>query len=481
MQVRSLTVGPIVGSVTPASVRLFGRGDRLAATGWQYWWHRWQTLFRTTAPQQCSGVARLRRRGDSHYGSPRCFPMQSHFDWTGIAAFTDLEAVTEYEYQIGWFYATERDRQRISLDWSQVETYQFRTASRDRSQMRSFIFGSCRYLLKLLGQSLWDDRGDKTFRAIGEQIDAGIETDALLMLGDQIYADDLNAFDPDTKLSQFFARYRDHFTQPHQRSLMSRVPTYMTLDDHEIEDNWPHKANDGDRVTLYPVALHSYLTYQASHSPLFDLNSDETRITGTPTKLWYSFRDGCCDFFMTDTRTERQIDHPDRLELISPPQMKALKAWLADGADAVKFIGSAVPFFPDAVEPSDDKWSGFIEQRDELLEWIRERQIRRVVFLSGDVHCSLSASLSCDHDREFRVISLISSAFFWPYPDRKYTEFQMEGAIVTHAPTHYQVEVHTPIVRDDNFTRVTASLLGITVETFSRKGSPLTHATFSFT
>ncbi|TAF52972.1 MAG: alkaline phosphatase family protein, partial [Oscillatoriales cyanobacterium] len=365
-------------------------------------------------------------------------------------------------------------------DWSGVSTYTFRTASRDPNQMRSFVFGSCRYLLKLFGGTIWDDRGDKTFRAIADQIDAGIETDALLMLGDQIYADDLNAFDPDTQLSQFFARYRDHFTQPHQRSLMARIPTYMTLDDHEIEDNWPHKASHGDRTTLYPVALHSYLTYQASHSPLFELNPEGTRITGTPTKLWYSFRDGCCDFFITDTRTERQIDRRDRLQLISPQQMAALKAWLADGAEAVKLIGSAVPFIPDGVDPSEDKWSGFLDQRDDLLDWIREHQIRRVVFLSGDVHCSLVASLSCEHDREFQVISLISSAFFWPYPDRQYTEFQTEGAIVTHTPTHYRVNVHTPIVREDNFTRVTASLLGLTVETFSRKGLPLTHTTLPF-
>ena len=480
MQVRSLTVGPIIGAVTPSSVRLFGRGDRQPDRGWLSWWNTWRERWYPTSPRWCTGVARLRRRGDLSYGAPVYFPMKPHFDWTGIAVFANLEAVTEYEYQIGWFYATDRDRQRVILDWSQAETYQFRTASRDRSQMRSFIFGSCRYLLKLFSGSIWDDRGDKTFRAIADQLDAGIETDALLMLGDQIYADDLNAFDPDTKLSQFFARYRDHFTQPHQRSLMARVPTYMTLDDHEIEDNWPHKANDGDRVTLYPVALHSYLTYQASHSPLFDLTPEGTRITGTPTKLWYSFRDGCCDFFITDTRTERQVDHPDQLELLSPRQMEAIKAWLEDGAEAVKFIGSAVPFFPDGVDPSDDKWSGFIDQRDELLEWIRDRQIRRVVFLSGDVHCSLSASLSCDHDREFQIISLISSAFFWPYPDRKYTEFQMEGAIVSHAPTPYQVKVHTSIVREDNFTRVTASLLGITVETFSRKGRPLTHTTLSF-
>lgn len=34
---------------------------------------------------------------------------------------------------------------------------------------------------------------------------------------------------------------------------MSCVPTYMTLDDHEVEDNFPSNASDKDWKTLFPV------------------------------------------------------------------------------------------------------------------------------------------------------------------------------------------------------------------------------------
>lgn len=80
----------------------------------------------------------------------------------------------------------------------------------------------------------------------------------------------------------------------------------MTLDDHEIEDGWPEKATAADRTTKYPAAIHSLLTYQFSHSPVYELNA-QRQLTGVPDYLWYRFQDGCCDFFITDTRTERYL------------------------------------------------------------------------------------------------------------------------------------------------------------------------------
>src|SRR5205814_8707730 len=125
----------------------------------------------------------------------------------------------------------------------------FRTGSADDQRSRSYIVGSCRYLLRIFGGSFFDSRGDKTFYSILDQMDSQTNpqpVDALIMVGDQIYADDLNFLAPDTSIDQYLERYRDAFTQPYLRELMSRVPTYMVLDDHEIEDNWPSKATQKD-------------------------------------------------------------------------------------------------------------------------------------------------------------------------------------------------------------------------------------------
>ncbi len=74
--------------------------------------------------------------------------------------------------------------------------------------------------------------------------------DALLMLGDQIYADDLSPgyeggdcsredTDPSPKdevygFSEFALAYREAWSEPAIRWLLSTVPTLMVFDDHEI-------------------------------------------------------------------------------------------------------------------------------------------------------------------------------------------------------------------------------------------------------
>lgn len=93
----------------------------------------------------------------------------------------------------------------------------------------------------------------------------------MLMVGDQIYADDLNFIGPDDMLDEYSARNRDAFTQRYIRRLMAGTPTYMMLDDHEIEDAWPANASARDQVVKYPAAIHAYQSYQANQSPLLPM------------------------------------------------------------------------------------------------------------------------------------------------------------------------------------------------------------------
>src|SRR5262249_44741559 len=158
----------------------------------------------------------------------------------------------------------------------------------------------------------------------------------IAMLGDQIYADDLKGVGPDQSIDQYLERYRIVFGQPHFRNLTCRFPTYMILDDHEIEDNWPSNADDEDWVTRYPAAIHAYQIYQVSHGPVLQLDHDN-RLTGTPEVFWYTFQDGCCDWFVMDCRNERiwSTDATKR-RAITPKQMEALLKWLGDGSGRVK-------------------------------------------------------------------------------------------------------------------------------------------------
>src|SRR5882672_4319193 len=466
MKINRPTVGPIIGYTTHDQVRIWLRGD-----------------FQKTPDgyRRCFGVAQLRVSGQpgQSFGSPQFVKLPPYFDMTGVCAFTGLQAETNYDYRAGWFFAeTELDNLDDSqdLDWSNGIRGTFRTGSSNGELERTYVVGSCRYLLRIFGGSFFDERGDKTFYSILDQIDNPTnpqQIDALIMVGDQIYADDLNFIAPDTSIEQYLERYREAFTQRYLRQLMGRLPTYMVLDDHEIEDNWPSKATQKDWVMLYPHAIHSYQIYQCSHSPLFTLD-EKNRLTGTPDYFWYSFQDGCCDWFVTDSRTERVwSSDPAQRRMMSQAQMTALLNWLNDGSGRVKMVVTSVPFFPDLKSDSDDKWSGFVPERTKILDFILVNKIGKVVFLSGDVHCSFSAELITPQDPTFKVISVVSSSFFWPYPHMDSGEFDFDDNIKSNSGNSYKVVNASDVFSTDNFARVKVDPNGMTISFFQRKGALL--------
>ena len=476
MKIQLPTVGPIVGYTTERQARVFFRGDALADAG---------------QIRRCFGAVRWRRAGTQAWSEPVFNKLSPNFDMTGVFVLSKLAAMTHYEYQAGWFCAdAELDQLQglaaLQLEWPDVKlpyaVHMLRTGTAETRAPRAYVFGSCRYLLRLFGGSWFDDRGDKVFRSILAQIHdakAPRPIDALLMLGDQIYADDLDFLSPDTKVDQFLARYRNVFSQPHLRELMAQVPTYMILDDHEIEDNWPAKATAQDLRVLYPQAIHAYQVYQSSHSPVFKATPDG-RIEGTPTRFWYTFADGCADWFVMDTRTERVLSGPEP-KIVSAVQMQELGEWLLKSAAAtperVRFIVTSVPVFPDfAANASEarDKWQGFAQQRTELLDFIRTRKIGKVVFVSGDLHCSFAAQLTVKDDPSFQVTAIVSSAFFWPYPQARSSSLQFDSALTTTGPTAYVArrlssEVHV----GDNFARMDVTPEKIEVRFYERKGALL--------
>ncbi|HEU4405450.1 MAG TPA: alkaline phosphatase D family protein [Polyangiaceae bacterium] len=459
MKVREPSVGPIVGATGAGSVRILVRGELELEGG---------------KPRRAHGVARLRERG-REFGPPRFFKLNPNFDLTGVVVFEGLSPETAYDYEAGWFFS-EADSAALdasaALDWAEAPRRGFTTASGDGGRERSFVFGSCRYLLRLFGGAWFDDRSDKTFGSIVRQIEAGRRTDAFLMIGDQIYADDLDEFRADQCVDGFFARYRDAFTTRGLRELMARVPTYMTLDDHEIEDDWPARAARQDHVRKLPAAMHAYQVYQLSHSPAQPARGG--KLEGTPGALSYAFTDGCADVFVTDTRTERVLDEGAR-RIVSPEQLAALQSFLGDGSGRVKIVVSSVPLFGAA---GVDKWEGFFEQRDALLGFIRENKVRRVLALSGDVHASFTAELGCDDDPDFKIVSVVSSPFFWPYRRPLAGHFQTQGYIRSEGK--YRVTACTPIVIEDNFTRITVDPRGVRVEVFGRKGGALGQSAHAF-
>ena len=399
--------------------------------------------------------------------------MMPAFDFTGIVDFGELQPTQAYDYQIGYFFADgEPGDHKIDEndDWSRAAKGSFTTANSEANSPCSFVFGSCRYILRLLGISMFDERGDKTFRSINRQIENGVQTDFFLMVGDQIYADDLGPISPDKRPAEFFARYRTAFGQEHLRKLMSRVPTYMVMDDHEIGNNW-HQDRRHKEADLYAAAIHAYECYQFVHGPGFEHLKRPQR-SDTPEKLWFTFGHGEAQFFVMDTRTERFPSFDPPL-IIGGQQMVALKNWLAASGDAIKFVVTSVPFFPDTRSESSDKWSGFERQRLDILDFIASRKVSKVVFLSGDVHCSMAGQLMCPGSQGLRITSVISSSFFWPYPQSQASQFKVSGTLCKGKGGEYKLANFTKLYCDDNFTRVTSGGDSLLLQVYERKGALL--------
>jgi hypothetical protein len=192
------------------------------------------------------------------------------------------------------------------------------------------------------------------------------------------------------------------------RHVLAHWPHYMTLDDHEIADQFardfqPPAASSGDEYL--EKAMSVYSEYVAPRNPP---RIEPTR-SGAAESYWYQFETGGARFFVLDTRTQR-FDHKG--QIIDGEQMHRLLEWMKEFQNDVKFVVTSVPFVAEVhaseqfeilhkdgrrerVNPQHDKWSAtrFRRQREQIIDWIHEHDISRLVFLTGDLHCCYHATM----------------------------------------------------------------------------------------
>lgn len=453
------TIGPIIGHVTTNNARIFMRGTR------------------QDKAQVFAGL-RYRASGIQQWSKALFKRLSELRDMSDVFALNNLSADTEYEYQVGWFSPmspvhTTDSVAELPLQWPR-EVYRLRTRSSKPLQPRAYIVGSCRYLRMTAGVASLPQLGDRIFASINQVIE-GIQPpiSAVLMTGDQIYVDDLNVIAPDREYQDILSKYRAAFSQPHIKRLMSGTSTYMILDDHEIEDNWPANANKSD-VDLFRNAMAAYELYQASHSPVHPLTINGEVDRSSLEHYWYQFRDGDIEWFVTDSRTRRNLSADDR-RILDEAQEQALLDWLIHSEARVKFVVTSVMFYPDRKLHGDDAWKAFPEQRLRLLETIRTRGIRNVVFISGDVHGSLTARLSHSEDPDFEVHTVVSSPLcnskLLPYA--KASTFILDQPLVQTAAGDYRHQLTSAVVSEDNFAHLVVDDKYIQVNYHDRDGKRL--------
>lgn len=140
------------------------------------------------------------------------------------------------------------------------------------------------------------------------------DIDLAFLIGDQIYGDGIENIFFDT--ADWYERYARRYNQlwayqPVRRVLRSR-PVYMTLDDHEVVDDWGTEKVDAVREA---AGLRAYRVFQQAHNP-----------GGFgATRLDYGFRRGPAAFYVTDSRSAR--GKSKTFPVMGQAQFNRLRAW----------------------------------------------------------------------------------------------------------------------------------------------------------
>ncbi|OBB05664.1 phosphodiesterase [Mycobacteriaceae bacterium 1482268.1] len=215
----------------------------------------------------------------------RTFEVQNHH--FGLVEVTGLRpgSVTEYQVTIDGATVWPIDTEPFATFPASV----IRTRGSASAKRLRAIFGSCRYpktAVKKIEKKFKRDALDSYAARMARQ-PVTEWPDALILLGDQLYADELPPDEqrrvgkrrrnrhgdrpPDEVVSfaEYARLYRHSWGDPEIRWLMSTVPTAMIFDDHDIRDDWNTSGRWRAQMANVPwwrdrirAGLASYWVYQ---------------------------------------------------------------------------------------------------------------------------------------------------------------------------------------------------------------------------
>ncbi|WP_442939310.1 alkaline phosphatase D family protein [Nonomuraea sp. SYSU D8015] len=356
----------------------------------------------------------------------------------------------------------------VRLDGDQVWPLAGRPPSRIRllpaEGARRLAFGSCRTSVphdvahvRVYGEDVLRSYGRHLARS-----DDAEWPDLLLLLGDQVYADnpspEMRAYicsrrstpplDEIADFEEYAELYRQAWTDPEIRWLLSTVPTAMIFDDHDLRDDWNTSQPWREQMAAtdwWPrrvvAGLGAYWVYQhlgnlspaeRAADPLLRtllalegsdggdaLDAFAEKADAEPSSNRWSYaRDlGPARLIMVDTRCARQLTPGDR-RMLDPDEWAWLEEQVAAPAERL-IIASSIPFLlPEGVHgvqnwnealcdgkwgPLVARWSERFRQAIDLEHWAAFRRSfddlagllirlgKPVTILSGDVHYSYLA------------------------------------------------------------------------------------------
>ncbi len=347
-------------------------------------------------------------------------------DFTGQIDVKALRPGTKYYYRVGSDNRRERNRGRDKRDiaiWGQGN---FQTAPAP-NQSKTVRFA---WVADLAGQG-WGRNPEFKIKSFdGETIQGGyvvfdvirkFKPDFAVFQGDMIYADnpipEQKEIPPEVgggiwnnvpkdfvaiTLDEFRANWKYNLGDEKLRRFLAETPIYVQWDDHEVTNNWyPGEILPNDEP-YYGLSV-DILAERAAQA-LFEYNP----IRGE--ELFRSFRHGKhLEVFLLDERSFRgpntQNSDPNGIQMLGSEQFEWLKRALQRSETTWKVIANHDPFTivtggtndRDAWSQDESKILGRELQLRDLLQFIKNEDIKNVVSITADVH--YAAAIHADPER----------------------------------------------------------------------------------
>jgi alkaline phosphatase D len=230
----------------------------------------------------------------------------------------------------------------------------------------SMLTGSCAYI----NQPEYDRAGKpygsdyKIFPHMAEQ-----KADLMLWLGDNLYLRE-----PDwNSWTGIIKRYTHTRSLPELQALLASTQNYAIWDDHDYGPDNSNKSFVNKNQTLDAFRLFW-------GNPTYGTGDIDGAIT--------SFHWGDADFFLLDNRWYRDPDEINKEDktMLGEKQMEWLLESLVTSKARFKIVAVGGQFLSDVTTAETYSAYGFEKEREKIISFIYEYDIRNVIFLTGDVH-----------------------------------------------------------------------------------------------
>ncbi|TDO54575.1 alkaline phosphatase D [Kribbella sp. VKM Ac-2527] len=213
-------------------------------------------------------------------------------------------------------------------------------------------------------------------------------------------------------LDEYRNRYASYKMDPDLQAAHASAPWVVTVDDHEVVDNWADEAHPSAPPAQFLVRRANAFRAYWEHMPL--------RLAQLPNgpdmQLYRRIRYGrLAEFSVLDTRQYRsdqaygdgsKFPGPDVLDPTRTLTGDEQERWLLDGWTASQARWNVlaqqnalarldVKDGPELLVPM-DTWDGYAASRDRVLGGAHQRKIRNLVSIGGDLHRSVASDLKLD-------------------------------------------------------------------------------------